>query len=155
MINVAGCPTHPDWVTETPPGKLGGKLAAMASLLTGGEGASGFQDLQKALRSTERGAGGSQGEDGAAPNSAKTTSSETTFETLGLAAAAGGRQVSEGTGAATATEGGQGGWEFWQVYEGLFPNADQAIAYLKKKGIINSYDKKELDAFIMQATLKE
>merc|ERR1719172_314658 len=90
----------PDWVTETPPGKPGGKLAAMASLLAGGETSSGFRELEKALR-LERGAG-TLGDDGAAPNSAKTTSSETTFETL-ASLGAGGRL---GETAAAATEGG-------------------------------------------------
>ena len=47
-----------------------------------------------------------------------------------------------------STEGGQGGWEFEDVYEGLFPNQDDAVSLLKENGIIHSHSDAELSDFI-------
>ena len=46
------------------------------------------------------------------------------------------------------TEGGQGGWEFEDVYEGLFKTAEDAILYIKQRGIIEGYSEQELNDFI-------
>ena len=46
------------------------------------------------------------------------------------------------------TEGGQGGWEFDEVFEGLFGTKDDAIGHLKENGIIDSYDETELEVFL-------
>ena len=54
-----------------------------------------------------------------------------------------------------STEGGQGGWEFEDVYEGLVPTADAAIALLKEVGIVDTYSESELDAFIERVAAEE
>lgn len=54
-----------------------------------------------------------------------------------------------------STEGGQGGWEFEDVYEGLVPTADVAIALLKEVGIVDTYSESELDAFIERVAAEE
>jgi hypothetical protein len=47
-----------------------------------------------------------------------------------------------------STEGGQGGWTFEEVFEGLFQTKEDAILYLKENGIIESYNETELKIFL-------
>ena len=54
----------------------------------------------------------------------------------------------------SSTEGGQGGWEFEDVYQGLFKTADDAVGHLKEKGIVEGYSEKDIDAFIRRVTVK-
>tara|TARA_R110000803_G_scaffold85370_2_gene151721 strand:- start:83 stop:649 length:567 start_codon:yes stop_codon:yes gene_type:complete len=51
------------------------------------------------------------------------------------------------------TEGGQGGWEFCEVFEGLFHSKEDAILYLKENGIVETYSETELETFLSHYSL--
>jgi hypothetical protein len=47
-----------------------------------------------------------------------------------------------------STEGGQGGWTFEEVFEGLFHTKEDAIIFLKENGIVEPYSETELKTFL-------
>ncbi len=51
------------------------------------------------------------------------------------------------------TEGGQGGWEFYDVFVDLYLSPDDAINHLKGEGIIEGYSAEELDNFIKRSLI--
>jgi hypothetical protein len=46
------------------------------------------------------------------------------------------------------TEGGQGGWEFYEVFEDLFHTNEEAILHLKENGLVERYSETELETFL-------
>ena len=42
------------------------------------------------------------------------------------------------------SEGGQGGWEFSDLYRALYPNHEEALVYRENHGILEGHDEKAL-----------
>jgi hypothetical protein len=49
------------------------------------------------------------------------------------------------------TEGGQGGWEFEDVFYGCYKSTDDALAYLQKRGVADPYTDQDLEQYIARA----
>ena len=48
------------------------------------------------------------------------------------------------------TEGGQGGWEFGQVFYGCYTSPGDAMAFLKSKGIADPYTEDEVEQYLSE-----
>ena len=46
------------------------------------------------------------------------------------------------------TEGGQGGWEFGDVFIGLFKGQNEAIGYLRENGLTENFTEHEFSKYI-------